>query len=220
MDKGFVKRSPNKLLIMADTVFIVEGHCEYDTFLSFTSKILGPAYIPISNAKGIGNIINNTSDELLWAIKPYSPKRVIITLDYRDALREGIVENCQELKQKVIDNCNAFIESQANGSLSLPEEIVVIIADKTYETWLCADYEGLSTNKLINGDLIDETFTNVDIEIPNPNSWLKEKLNSTANLKKKSHRKLIASTMRPEVAALNSRSFRKFHKEVQKINVA
>ena len=201
--------------------FIVEGYSEYDTFLSFISKILGvSSYYPISNAKGIGNIMKNTGDELLKVIKPIKPNKIIITLDYREAEREGLVSNCIELKELVINNCNTFIESQQNGSLDLPSEIIVVIADKTYESWLVADFEGLKENALIDSDLITESYTNVDIEIPNPNSWLKSKVKKNVNLKSKANRKKIASTMRPIVAKENSRSFRKFYCEVIKINVA
>jgi hypothetical protein len=205
---------------MGKVAFIVEGHGEYDTFLSFASKILGQIYFPISNAMGIGNIMKNTGDELLKVIKLCKPEKVIITLDYREALRENLVKDCIELKEKIYENCNQFIESQKNGSLQMPAEIIVIIADKTYESWLCADYEGLKDNKLINSGLITETFQNVDEEIPSPNSWLNSKLKKGVNLKKKAHRKLIASTLRPEIASQNSRSFRKFYKEIMRINVA
>ncbi|WP_417870940.1 hypothetical protein [Winogradskyella sp.] len=200
--------------------FIVEGYCEYDTFPSFYSKILGQCYIPISNAKGIGNLTKNTGDELLKVIKLLNPEIVIITLDYREALREKLVENCVELKEMVMKNCEEFIKSQENGSLKLPKEIVVVIADKTYESWLCADYEGLKTNELINEELITEEFDNVDIEIPNPNKWLNSKLKENVDLKSKANRKKIATSLRPEIAKENSRSFEKFYKEVSKINVA
>jgi hypothetical protein len=200
--------------------FIVEGYCEYDTFPSFYTNILGPCYIPISNAKGIGNIMKNTGDELLKVIKLLKPEIIIITLDYREALKEKLVENCVELKENVLKNCENFIESQKNGSLTLPKEIIVVVADKTYESWLCADYEGLKTNDLIDETLITEEYDNVDIEIPNPNKWLNSKLKEDIDLKSKANRKKIASTVRPEVAKENSRSFEKLHKEISKINVA
>ncbi len=204
---------------MDNVVFIVEGHCEYDTFLTFISKILGHVYIPISNAKGIGNIIQNTGNELLYVIKLHKPDKIIITLDYREALREKIVNNCIELKEKIYANCEEFIISQKNGSLKMPSEIIVIIADKTYESWLCADYEGLKTNTLIKAESITETYQNVDTEIQCPSSWLIRKLKTGVDLKKKANRKQIASTMRPEIACQNSRSFRKFYTEVLKIKV-
>src|SRR5690606_14781152 len=118
--------------------FIVEGHCEYESIPSIVAKVHGFFNFPIVNAKGIGNIIRNTGDELLFLIKTYSPRKIIISLDYSEAEREGLVSNCIELKNIVKDNCDAFIESQQNGSLSLPEEIAVVIADRTYESWICA----------------------------------------------------------------------------------
>ena len=195
---------------------IVEGYCEYDSYPSIINKIIGPCYCPISNAKGIGNITKNTGVELLKLIKVFKPKKIIITLDYREALREKLVKDCIELKDLVMNNCNKFMEDQENGSLTLPEEIVIVIADKTYESWLCADYESLKTSELINETLITEEYINVDIEIPNPNKWLKSKLNDNIDLKSKTNRKKLSNVMNPEIAKENSRSFRKFYEEVSK----
>lgn len=198
--------------------FIVEGHCEYDTLHSLISKIIGTHYFPISNAKGIGNITRNIDRELLYICKS-KPEKVFVLLDYREAEREGIVTNCTDLKEMIIEQCNNFIESQTNGTMYLPKKIIVIIVDKTYETWLCSDYEGLKGNDLINETLINESFHNVDIEIPNPNKWLKEKLIENVDLKKRKNRKEICKTLRPNVAQKNSRSFRKFYEEILKIPI-
>ncbi|HEY4628119.1 MAG TPA: hypothetical protein VIH02_02430 [Flavobacterium sp.] len=198
---------------------IVEGYCEYDAYPSIINKIIGPCHCPISNAKGIGNIIKNTGDELLKLIKLYKPHKIIITLDYREALREKLVENCVELKERVTENCNQFLLNQQNGSLILPDEIVVVIADKTYESWLCADYESLKNSELINEDLITEIYSNVDIEIPNPNKWLTSVLKENIDLKSKTNRKKLSSSIRPEIAKENSRSFRKFYEEINKLNI-
>lgn len=200
--------------------FIVEGHCEYESIPSIISKIYGYFNYPIINAKGIGNIIKNTNDELLYIVKHFSPRKIIISLDYREAEREGLVTNCVELKEKVIQNCNLFLRTQQNGSLTLPEEICVIIADKTYESWICADYENLKINSLFDGDKITEQFEDVDAEIPNPFSWLQSKLKDDIDMKARANRKKVAQTLRPEIAATKSRSFRKFFKEVTNINVA
>ena len=132
--------------------FIVEGHCEYESIPSIVAKIHGYFNYPIVNAKGIGNVIKNTGDELLYLVKHFAPRKVIITLDYREAEREGLVNNCTELKEMVLQNCNAFMQTQQSGSLTLPEEIVVVIADKTYESWICADYENLKNNDLFDSD--------------------------------------------------------------------
>lgn len=200
--------------------FIVEGHCEYESIPSIVSKIHGYFNFPIINAKGIGNIIKNTNDELLYLVKHFAPRKIIISLDYREAEREGLVTNCVELKELVGRNCERFMQSQQNGSLELPEQICVIIADKTYESWICADYENLKTNPLFNAAKITENFTNVDEEIPNPCSWLQSKLNEDIDMKARANRKKVAQTLRPDVAATKSRSFRKFHKEVTNINVS
>ncbi len=200
--------------------FIVEGHCEYESIPSIVAKIHGYFNYPIINAKGIGNVIKNTGDELLYLVKHFAPRKVIITLDYREAEREGLVNNCTELKEMVLQNCKAFMETQQNGSLNLPEEIVVVIADKTYESWICADYENLKNNELFDADKITETYEDVDTEIPNPCNWLQSKLKKNIDMKSRAIRKKVSQTLRPEFAVLKSRSFRKFHKEVTNINLA
>lgn len=199
-----------------DLVLIVEGHCEYDSMPAITSKIPNaPHYIPILNAGGIGNIVKNTGSLLLDVIKLHSPKKIIITLDYRDALKEKIVESCVQLKMIVKNNCNDFLDKQKSGSLTLPEIIEVIVIDKTFESWICADYESLKQNELFNGNLITETFTNVDIEIENPNAWLKSKLKDNIDIKSRRNRVNIYKKMNAEFAKEKSRSFRKFYKEVE-----
>ncbi|MBK8954325.1 MAG: DUF4276 family protein [Saprospiraceae bacterium] len=200
--------------------FIVEGHCEYDSIPSIVSKIEGHFNYPMVNAQSIGNIIKHTDKLLLDIVKTYSPEKIIISLDYRDALRQGIVDNCIKLKEIVTTNAKDFIESQVNGTLTLPNEIVVVIADKTYDSWICADYENLKTNELFDASKITEEYTNVDEEIESPCTWLQSKLKQKVDLKSRAYRKKVVKTLRPDVAVQKSRSFRKFHKEVCNLNAA
>ena len=196
--------------------FIVEGHCEFDAVPSFVGKILGYFNFPIHNAKGIGNIIKNLDKELLFLVKNHKPKNIIISLDASDAIKEGLCKSCVELKDIVLASAQDFIKIQMNGSLELPQNIVVVIADKTYDTWLCSDLEGLKTCELIDGKKITETYINVDKEIASPSSWIKSKLKETANPKNRRHRKKLASSIRPEVGKDFSPSFDKFIREVLK----
>lgn len=196
--------------------FIVEGHCEFEAIPSFVGKILGYFNFPVHNAKGIGNIIKNLDQELLYLIKTYKPKNVIITLDANDAINQGLCKTCVELKEIVIESANKFRESQKNGSLLLPANIIVIIADRTYDTWVCSDIEGLKSCELIDSEKITETFANVDQEIPSPASWIKSKLTKSANPKNRRHRKKLASSIRPEIGRTFSPSFDKFLREVNK----
>ena len=197
--------------------FIVEGHCEFEAIPSFVGRSLGYFNFPIHNARGIGNIIKNLDQELLFLVKNYKPKNIIITLDSADAINQGFCNTCVELKNLIISNTESFLETQKNGSLILPENIVTVIADKTYDTWVCSDLDGLKTCELIDANQIDETFINVDEEILAPASWIKSKLASSAvNPKNRRHRKKIASAIRPEVGREFSPSFDKFLREVEK----
>jgi hypothetical protein len=208
---------------MVDLALIVEGHCEYDSFPSIISKIPNtPQYVPIINAGGIGNIMKNVQEQLLTMIKIHSPRKIVITLDYRDALKENLVQDCIELKYMVTQKCQEFIDSQVNGSLNLPNNIVVVVADKTFESWVCADIISLKSNENFNSELITEEFQNVDIEIPNPSQWLTSKLASDIDIKNRRNRVKIYKNIDPIVAREKSKSFDKFFREVTNtiINVA
>jgi hypothetical protein len=197
--------------------FIVEGDCEYDCFPGFVSKILGyETSLPIANARGIGNIVNNLDELLLLLVKSNKPKKIIITLDLKDALEQRMARNCIELKEKVENSAQRWLRNQEFGSLveSLPHEVVVVIADKTYDAWLCSDVEGLKRCPLINPSKITSAYSNVDCEIPNPIIWLKDKCISNIDLKSRRHRKEIAKSINPSIGKDHSRSFRKFYKEV------
>ena len=200
---------------MVDLGLIVEGHCEYDSFPSIISKIPNtPFYVPILNAGGIGNIMKNVHEQLLSMIKIHSPKKIVITLDYRDALKEGLVQDCIELKNIVSQRCQDFIDSQQNGSLNLPDNIVVVIADKTFESWVCADIISLKDNENFNSELITEEFQNVDIDIPNPSQWLHSKLAKDIDIKNRRNRVKIYKAINPDLAKDKSKSFDKFYREV------
>ncbi|MFC4740366.1 DUF4276 family protein [Flavobacterium ponti] len=208
---------------MVDLALIVEGHCEYDSFPSIISKIPNtPHYVPIINAGGIGNIMKNVHEQLLAMIKIHSPRKIVITLDYRDALKENLVQDCIELKNMVTQKCQEFVESQLNGSLNMPNNIVVVIADKTFESWVCADFISLKNNENFNSELITEEFQNVDIEIPNPSQWLTSKLTTDIDIKNRRNRVKIYKSIDPIVAREKSKSFDKFYREVTNtiINVA
>lgn len=199
---------------------IVEGHCEYDSFPSILSNIpYTPYYTPIVNAGGIGNIMKNLHELLLALIKSYSPRKIVITLDYRDALRENLVTDCIELKNIVSQKAQEFTQNQANGSLNLPDSIVVVIADKTFETWICADIISLRENDFFNKEFLNEEFKNVDIDIPNPTQWLESKLIKDVDIKSRRNRVKIYKRINPENARLNSRSFNKFYREVTNTRV-
>lgn len=200
---------------MAELGLIVEGHCEYDSFPSILSKIPNtPYFTPIVNAGGIGNILKNLQDSLLSLIKTYAPRKIVITLDYRDALRENIVSNCVELKDIVSQSAQDFIINQVNGSLQLPNSIVVVIADKTFETWICADILSLKENVFFNDELLIEDYENVDVQIDNPTQWLESKLIEDIDIKSRRNRVKIYKGINPENARLRSKSFDKFYREV------
>jgi len=200
-----------------ELALIVEGDCEYDCFPSFIAKIFeGSYFVPISNAEGHGNIVRNIDKLLRPLVKNIQPKNIIITLDTREAIRENLVQNCVELKELIEKNVDDWLNGQAESDLkdSLPNSIRVVIQDKTYDTWLISDLNGLKNSEYIDEAKINEEFDNVDLDIPNPNAWLKNKLKPNVNMKRKGLRKKIGSCINPLVGATKSRSLRKFVKEI------
>ncbi len=196
--------------------FFVEGHSEVAGIPSFVGKVLGQFNYPIHNAKGIGNIIKNFDREISYLIKSHKPLNIIVTLDVRDAIRQGVCKTCIELKDLINTKIDAFYKTQEGGKLIMPKTITVVVADRTYDAWLCSDTEGLKTCELIDESTVTENHTCVDDEIENPAEWLKSKLKEKANTKNRRHRKRIASSIRPEIGRTCSRSFDKFLREVEK----
>lgn len=195
--------------------FIVEGSCEYVTYYSIVSKIIGgPIYFPISNAQGVGNIVKNTERELENLLKVCCPRVVIITLDLDDVLDQKLANNCVELIEMIKRNFESFISQYKLSNNCYPEECRVIVVDKCHETWICADLDGLKRCQLIDETKIDEDFINVDKEIHNPKKFLESKLHVPQNIKKRNCQKLLISNLNPKEASKNSRSFRKFYKEI------
>jgi hypothetical protein len=197
-----------------DLGFIVEGHCEYDGIPSFVGRILGHCNLPVHNAQGIGNILKNLDKEIIIFMKTYQPRRIIVTLDYREARRENFCIDCLDLKNQVRAKIEEFYTQQKNGSLILPDEVIVVIAYQTYDSWLCSDIEGLRSCELFDPAKLSENYDNVDEDIRNPSEWLKSKCKINIDLKNRRFRKKIASAIRPDIGQIHSRSFRKFIKEL------
>ena len=193
----------------------MEGHCEYEGIPSIIGKTLGYCNFPIHNARGIGNIIKHLDRELLTLIRFNKPRHIIVSLDLKEALKERLFNSCVELRDHVYQCASEFIISQANGSLTLPESITVVIANKTYDSWVCSDTEGLKNCELIDPNKIVEVFTDVDEEIPNPCSWLMSKTRQDIDIKNRRYRKKLISAIDPNIGLEYSRSLRKFVKEIK-----
>lgn len=199
--------------------FIVEGHNEYNFYPSIITKILGyyPSDYKIVNANGIGNIIKHLDDSLLALVKTVSPEKIIVTIDLKDCIDQKFVTNCRELKDLITCSASKWLQTQKEqGSLNdkLPEEIIVVIVDKCFETWLIADIEGLKNCEYFDKYMLEENFSNVDDEVISPASWLKSRSLIVGNLKSIKIVRSIVSKIDPNIGKNYSRSLRKFYKEV------
>lgn len=197
--------------------FIVEGDSEYHCFPSIVSKVISynPNY-PINNTKGNGRIFNKLDEEIRLMVQYRKPEKIIVTIDLKDLIDVGMIESCIALKERLQAQSNKWLEDHKQSSLAdiLPSEIIVVIIDKTFETWIMSDLDGLKECKYIDPSKIDEQFLDVDSEVKNPCLWISKKLKDNIDIKNIHHIKHFVSGLDVSRAALKSRSFRKFCKEV------
>lgn len=199
--------------------FIVEGHGEYHAYPSIANRIVGTTgmYIPISNAKGCGNILNHLEENLDDLVTVAHPSSVIITLDLRENIRRGNFNDCAELKVHVENKIDEWLTSRSTNIKfrPLPNDIECVIQVISFETWLIADLQGLRDSGFL---AIEDNLSwqNVDAEVNNPCNWINSRQLGPYDLKKPQNVKKLVHFLTPESMSSTSRSFLKFHREVER----
>lgn len=204
-----------RVLMRVPLGFVVEGVCEYQAFQSFVRKgvAAGHGQLPIANAWGNGGLRKRLEEHLIDVIKVNHPYVVIVALDLRDALAEGNYADCAELRVHLQDRVDGWLEQmRAGGKLSpLPDRIVVVIQSPLFEAWLTADPTGLLAK---NGKSYDgPEYEDVDTEIGDHFRWLSQRVPGGYS-KSAGRVQTLAKSLNPHAMARQSRSFRKFWKEV------
>jgi hypothetical protein len=197
---------------------IVEGHGEQAAFPTLVASICGQTglHVPIVNARGYGGIVRNLEDHLDDLVRTKHPWAVIVCVDLRDPVNDGLFDNCADLRTHVEGVIAGWTATRAGSGLfePLPEAIRVVIQVQVFETWWLADAESVADLDLFSIDLSECDWQNVDEELDNPSRWLRTRMAHPINLKSPSLAKDVIRGFRPDVARGRSPSFDKFHREV------
>jgi len=188
--------------------FVVEGQGEYTCYPSLVAAITGASGSTLSwprvNAGGYGNILRNIDRYLEDLVKTSHPCHVIVTLDLREPIRDGLYRDCRELRADLEARIRAW-QQYAEQRSYLP-----------LETWVVADICSLQRLEYVRRDV--QQPMNVDEAIPNPKKWLQAHLIVNRDLKHRDTAKEIMRCLEPEVMRANSRSFDKFLREVRRLH--
>lgn len=200
--------------------FIVEGHGEYKSYPTLLCRILNASLeVPCINTRGFGGITSNLEEHLTDIAITSSPYCIIVTIDLCDAIENGVCRNCAELLDildgkvdKWFDNINEDDRIQYP-----PERVKTVIQIQNLETWLISDPESLSQVDWMDICIQNCEWDNVDDDISNPKSWIKERCNPDINFKKPRIVSEIFANHDHTIMAENSNSFDKFLREAESL---
>ena len=197
---------------------IVEGHGELASFPSLVAAITGHQglHVPIENARGYGGVVSNLQDHLDDLVSIKHPWGVIVCVDLRDPLCDGLFATCADLRAHVEAGIGDWIATRQGSDVfePLPETIRVVIQVQVFESWWLADAESVRALAEFEIDEEECHWTNVDEEVTNPARWLRDHMVNPINLKSPSLARTVVAGMQPEQARARSPSFDKFHREV------
>jgi len=196
--------------------FIVEGQGEYNCYPSLVFRILQSHgfRLPIVNAGGCGNVVRNLPSQLRSLVLAFHPREVIVTVDLRDVLKQRLFRDCAELTTALAEEASTWLDSALTDPRlqPLPARIAVVIQIQEFESWFIADCSALRRSGFLRADPPD--FSNVDNEIEDPVSWLREFLTPTFDVKNPMHARSLVSALNPSSIRALSPSFDKFAREV------
>ena len=197
--------------------FIVEGHGEYNCYPSLVQQIVGNKgfHIPRVNAGGVGSLVRNIRKYLRMLVLTHHPFHIIITVDLKDTIKQKLAPSCEQLRTDLSKQVKNWLENEAQYDARLqplPERITVVIQIQTFETWLIADVVSLVKAGYIKKGT--KQPSNVDEQVTKPAQWLRKR--SKQDIKNPKYAKAMASQLDPKVMRLNSHSFDKFFREVER----
>ncbi len=197
--------------------FILEGRGEYVSYPSLVCRILGTEVgrIPRNEVRyGCGEISANLDEHLLDLVRVAHPYVVIVTVDLVDFKDQ--FADCVALIDHIQSRANDWLERMRTHPkiAPLPQYIKVVLQIKKFEGWLSSDDFGLSQNGLLAQGYTPCFYTDTDTEIREPHGHLCEILNDLDPKDTEDVKKIVAA-LRVDVVEHQSRSFRKFAKEVR-----
>jgi len=204
--------------------FIVEGTGEWASYPSIVTSICGCSgfKIPRVNAEGCGNITGHLSEHLDDMASVDAPMAMMVTVDLRDVLRNGSFSDCITLKKHLHTLCEQWMATRRldpRFAGRLPAEIVVVIQVQCFESWLLADSESLVVAGYLKRDAIGVPLTEVDGTVLNPSAYIDDNGTEFFRPKAPACVKSVCSNISTIEMERNSRSFRKFAKEVRRLVV-
>lgn len=192
--------------------FVVEGHGEYHCYPSLFSKSIGKSgmFVPRINAGSCGTLIKHLQEQITDLVKTYFPINIVVTVDLIDALEQNLAKSESDLIDRLNAECDEWLKSAKNdGRIKhLPEKIVCIPQILKFESWLVADLEGLHEAGLLK-ERFDE-FSDTET-IKRPDTWLKENVLISGNIKSPRNAKTIVSAIRPVFMKERNSSFNAFY---------
>lgn len=196
--------------------FIVEGRGEWNAYQSIAAKICGyPIYCRSINTEGYGGITSNIEEHLRDLVSIAHPYHIIVALDMIDVIKAGLFHSCEELKKHLINRVEVWQQQASTHPkfTPLPDSITIVIQVPKFESWLIADFDGISSVGLIKAKDGDTSFEDVDRQVDDPASWLKDRIQNYRSKDPGVAKKLITAS---DVTIMQerSRSFRKLAKEI------
>jgi len=192
--------------------FIVEGYGEFNCYPSLISKIAGAVgfKIPIVNAGGCGSLIKRLGDQLTDLFLADSPENVVVTVDLKDALSQGLASSHEDLIRILNSAATKWMTAAAADSRlhPLPNKVSCLAQVRKFESWLIADIQGLKDAHLVRQEIEQPADAEA---IEEPVAWLHEALKSDVNIKSPSVVKQAIGTLNHEVMVVHSQSFSHFH---------
>ena len=198
--------------------FIVEGRGEYNSFNALFYGITGvSARTPCSRPQGYGRILKSLEAELTDLVVTHSVARVVVCIDLKDVVsnKNHGFEDCAALRLSLQERADEWLKKIKDDPRVRfpPEEVVVIIQVKKFESWMIADLDALNQAGLLERTI--KQVKNVDEMSKDPGSVIKGVLKKGLTTKNPNTARDICRAIRPDIAKKNSRSFRKFDKEMR-----
>jgi hypothetical protein len=196
--------------------FVVEGRAEYDCYPSLVCRVLGASgfKVPRVNAGGYGTIVRHLPDQLRSLTLTDHPFHIIVTLDLRDVLENGLFADCGALCLDLRRQAREWLASaQRNARLHpLPELISIVVQVQQFESWVIADTQGLMQSGYLESE--PPQCSNVDDTIENPAAWVRKHMVAGHNLKSPACARRAISCLDPGAMRQHSPSFDKFCREL------
>ena len=196
--------------------FVVEGRGEYDCYPSIVSRILSAKgfKLPRVNAGGYGNIVRHLGDQLNALVLADSPFHVIVTVDLKEVLDEGLYNTCAQLCASLEKQAQDWLANARHDSRlhPLPDVITVVVQIQKFESWMIADTAGLTSS----GYLATGTpqLDNVDQQVCNPATWIGQHVLPGKDLKNPKCARHVVASLDIDTMKAHSPSFDKFRRQV------